>query len=61
MLSFGDGHHRCPGAFVAIQESDIFLTRLLALPDLRAESAPTLTFVELIAGYELRKFMITLD
>lgn len=61
VLSFGDGHHRCPGAYVAIQESDIFLTRLLALPGLRAESGPTLDFVDLIAGYELRKFMITLD
>jgi cytochrome P450 len=29
VLSFGDGHHRCPGAYIAIQESDIFLRRLL--------------------------------
>ncbi|HEY4383203.1 MAG TPA: cytochrome P450, partial [Ktedonobacteraceae bacterium] len=31
LMSFGDGVHRCPGAYVAIQETDIFLTRLLAL------------------------------
>ena len=28
VMSFGDGHHRCPGAYIALQESDIFLTRL---------------------------------
>ena len=30
LLSFGDGHHRCPGGPLAILESDIFLHRLLA-------------------------------
>ena len=35
LMSFGDGAHRCPGAYLAIQETDIFLQRLLALPDLR--------------------------
>ena len=58
VLSFGDGHHRCPGAYVAIQESDILLTRLLALPTLRVVRAPELTWSELTAGYELRRFVV---
>lgn len=37
VMSFGDGHHHCPGAYVAIQESDIFLRRLLTLEGLRVE------------------------
>ena len=61
ILSFGDGHHRCPGAYIAIQETDIFLQRLLALPNLRLERAPTLTWNDLTAGYELREFMLALD
>lgn len=61
VLSFGDGHHRCPGAYVAIQESDIFLTRLLALPALRVVRPPELTWSELTAGYELRRFIVAVN
>lgn len=52
VMSFGDGHHRCPGAYIAMQESDIFLTRLFKLP-LTAEKAPKLEWNELVTGYEL--------
>ena len=58
IISFGDGHHRCPGSYLAIQETDIFLHRLLALPSLHMEHAPTLTWNELTTGYEIRDFMI---
>ncbi len=61
LMSFGDGTHRCPGAYLAIQETDIFLTRLLALDGLRIEKVPTLTWDDLTAGYELRRFILTLD
>ncbi len=61
VLSFGDGHHRCPGAYIAIQDTDIFLQRLLALPKLRLASPPTMTFNDISKGYELRDFMLTLD
>lgn len=57
VLSFGDGHHRCPGAYIAMQESDIFLTRLLKLP-LVAEKAPEMTWNDLVAGYDLRSFIV---
>lgn len=61
MLSFGDGAHRCPGAYVALQETDIFLQRLLAIPSLRVEQKPSVSWNELIAGYEIRNFVIAVD
>lgn len=59
VLGFGDGHHRCPGSYIAIQESDIFLQRLLALDGLRIECPPTVTWNDLVTGYELRHFILT--
>jgi len=56
-LSFGDGGHRCPGAFIAMQESDIFLQKLLRLP-LEVRSAPRLGWNDLVEGYELRGFEV---
>jgi cytochrome P450 len=53
VLSFGDGAHRCPGAFIAIKESDAFLTRLLRLP-LTVVGEPRLGWNDLIEGYEVR-------
>ncbi|MEV4636705.1 cytochrome P450 [Actinoplanes sp. NPDC049548] len=52
-LSFGDGPHRCPGAYIAIQETDIFLTKLLAVPGLRMVSSPKVAIRPEIASYEL--------
>lgn len=59
LMSFGDGTHRCPGAYLAIQETDIFLQRLLRVPGLRLERAPDLMWNELTAGYEVRRCLIT--
>jgi cytochrome P450 len=53
VLSFGDGAHRCPGSFLAIAESDAFLTRLLRVP-LEVVGAPTIGWNDLIEGYEVR-------
>jgi cytochrome P450 len=61
VMSFGDGHHRCPGAFIAIQETDIFLHRLLAINNLRIERTPTMTWSDVTKGYELRDFWITIS
>jgi len=58
ILGFGDGHHRCPGAYVALQETDVLLLRLLALPGLRIERAPDITWSSTASGYELHNFMI---
>ena len=61
MVSFGDGYHRCPGSYLAIQETDMLLTRLLALEGLSMKQQPHVGWKELIAGYELRHFMLALD
>lgn len=60
LLSFGDGVHRCPGAYIAVQESDIFLTRLLSLSNLQIEQKPAVSWDDSISTYEVRKFMLTL-
>lgn len=61
VLSFGDGFHRCPGAFVAIQESDIFLRKLLEIESLRIVREPDMNFHDIVKGYEFRNFMIAVD
>ncbi|MGY0064702.1 cytochrome P450 [Streptomyces sp. LZ34] len=53
-LSFGDGPHKCPGAHIAILETDIFLSRLFALPGIRMATPPGVGFKDEISGYELR-------
>jgi cytochrome P450 len=61
VMSFGDGAHRCPGAFIAIQESDIFLRRLLAVESLRMTRPPSLIWNDLVTGYELRDFIVVVE
>lgn len=60
-LAFGDGEHRCPGAQVALQETVIFLDRLLRLPGIRLERKPDIGWNALIAGYELRGARLVCD
>lgn len=57
VMSFGDGAHRCPGNSLAIQETDILMTRLLRR-DLMLVSEPTVGWDDIVAGYELRDFRI---
>ena len=59
VLSFGDGHHRCPGGPLAILESDIFLQRLLAL-DLVADGPPRVRWNPVSQGYDLDRFRVRL-
>lgn len=59
VMGFGDGHHRCPGAFLALQETDIFLSRFLKLQV--KMQPPKLSWNELVKGYELRNFVIELE
>ena len=61
LMSFGDGHHRCPGAYLAIKETDIFLQRLLAIQSLRIEKQPTLGWNEVAQSYEIRDFILSVD
>jgi len=59
VLSFGAGPHRCAGEHIAIAESDIFLRRLLSIESLRIQQPPTVSRNELIKGYELRRFIVS--
>ena len=61
VMSFGDGTHRCPGAYIAIQETDIFLQRLLAIDKLRIVSKPSISWDNLTTGYVLRHFQVAVD
>jgi cytochrome P450 len=58
-LSFGDGAHKCPGAHIAMLETDIFLSKLLALDGVRMVSPPRIAFKEELAGYELRGMRVS--
>ena len=59
LLSFGDGHHRCPGGPLAILETDIFLHRLLT-HDVVAASPPRVRWNPVSQGYDLDRFMVRL-
>lgn len=61
LMSFGDGAHRCPGSYIAIQETDIFLQRLLAIDSLRMVCTPNIRWNAVTTGYELRNFIIAVD
>jgi cytochrome P450 len=57
-MSFGDGRHRCPGGFVAMQESAVFLSRLLALDGLHVVGTPSVSWNGLVGGYEFHECRI---
>ena len=59
LMSFGDGSHRCAGLYVALQETDIFLQRLLALEHLRIQQTPQIRWQRAVATYEIRNFIVT--
>ncbi|MDB5046905.1 MAG: cytochrome [Deinococcus sp.] len=61
LLAFGEGHHRCPGAYLAIRESDVFLRRLLMLSDLRLLKLPSVYWNETVKGYEVRGLRVSLQ
>jgi cytochrome P450 len=53
-LAFGDGAHKCPGAHLAIQETDIFLHKLFALDGVHMVTPPRVTYKDEVASYDLR-------
>jgi len=57
-LSFGYGSHRCPGSQVAMQETKVFLDRLLRVPGIRLEREPEIGWSDMLMAYELRGAMI---
>lgn len=52
-FSFGSGHHRCPGEYVAMLETRIFLKALFAMPSLKIEGQPELDHNDSVQGYEI--------
>jgi cytochrome P450 len=58
LMSFGDGNHRCPGAPIAIMESEIFLSTLFR-HDIVALGPPTVSWNPVSQGYDLDDFLIT--
>jgi cytochrome P450 len=53
-MSFGDGHHRCPGAQVALHETRFFLDALLRVPGIHLANPPEVLWNSTIGSYELR-------
>lgn len=60
-LAFGDGPHKCPGAGIAILETDVFLSRLLAMEGVGMAEAPRVTFNNDIGGYEIRGLVVSVS
>jgi cytochrome P450 len=57
LMSFGDGNHRCPGAPIAIMESEIFLSALFR-HDLVALGPPSVSWNPVSQGYDLDDFLV---
>ncbi|MCW1969747.1 MAG: cytochrome P450 [Anaerolineae bacterium] len=58
VMSFGDGHHRCPGAYVAIYETDVFLQRLLRLDNIHIVHEPEFVWSDTSSGFETKNFVV---
>ncbi len=59
LMSFGDGHHRCPGGPLAMMESEIFLTALLDR-EVVVDGPPRVNWNPVSQGYDLDRFWIRL-
>jgi cytochrome P450 len=57
LMSFGDGNHRCPGAPLAIMESEIFLSTLFR-HDIVALGPPSVSWNPVSQGYDLDDFLV---
>jgi cytochrome P450 len=60
-LSFGYGAHRCPGWQVAMHETRVFVDRLLRMPGIRLERAPTMGWCDMLMSYELRNAVVAVQ
>jgi cytochrome P450 len=58
-LTFGDGPHKCPGSYLAIQEADIFLTKLFALDGVRLTAPPRVAFNDAFGSYSLHDMIVS--
>lgn len=58
-LTFGDGPHKCPGAYLAIQEADIFLSKLVALDGVALTAPPRVAFNDAFGSYSLHDMVVS--
>ncbi|MBK6888355.1 MAG: cytochrome P450 [Tetrasphaera sp.] len=58
-LSFGDGHHSCPGEYLALEETEIFLDKLFA-HEVEIVQEPTITWDPVVRAYDLADFLVAL-
>lgn len=58
-LTFGDGPHKCPGQYLAVQETDIFLTKLFALDGVRLARQPRVAFNDAFGSYSLHDMIVS--
>ncbi|WP_309134152.1 cytochrome P450 [Cellulomonas sp.] len=52
LLAFGDGHHKCPGAPIALMEAEIFVSALLR-HEVASAGPPRVRWNEVTQGYDL--------
>lgn len=57
LLSFGDGHHRCPGAPIAIMETEVFVSALLR-DGIEVQGPPHVEWNPVTQGYDLDRLMV---
>jgi cytochrome P450 len=61
-LSFGNGPHFCPGRYVALGETRVFLDELFRIPGIRLVRPPDIGFhPPLLMSYELNNAIIACD
>lgn len=58
-LTFGDGPHKCPGSYLAVQEADIFLTKLFALDGVCLTASPRVAFNDAFGSYSLHDMVVS--
>lgn len=59
--SFGAGHHRCPGEYIAMVQGDVFLRALFSVPGIRKTSEPKLGFSAVKSGYNIENLRVACD
>jgi cytochrome P450 len=58
-LTFGDGPHKCPGSYLAVQEADIFLTKLVAQNGVRLTRQPRVALNHAFDSYSLHDMIVS--
>lgn len=56
-LAFGSGHHSCPGEWLALEETDLFLQRLLRT-QWEVVAEPRVVYNDLVQGYDLAPLIV---